>query len=61
MERRNDREVRCAAERHAREAARHQAALLWSAILAERRADEAPGARLRPVLLAAMTDEAGTR
>ncbi|MDQ0521158.1 hypothetical protein [Methylobacterium gregans] len=53
--------MRCAAERHAREAARHQAALLWSAIRAERRADEAPGARLRPILLAAMTDEAGTR
>ena len=57
MERRNDREARWAAERHAREAARNQAALLWSAI----RADAAPGARLRPILLAALTDEAGAR
>ncbi len=61
MARRNDREARWAAERHAREAARNQAALLWSAIRAERRADADPGARLRPILLAALTDEAGAR
>lgn len=35
---------------------RNEAAILWSAILADRRAREEPGARLRALLLAQIDD-----
>ena len=53
----NRRETTAPARAETRTAAeRSEAALLWSAILADRRARDEPGARLRALLLAQIDD-----